>query len=491
MASISVIGLGFGSIEGLTPSIIARMQATGKVYMRTKDFPLVDYIHSQGIEVQSFDDVYEAYDTFEEVYEEITKRLIAFAKEEGHIIYAVPGHPRVAERTVHLLVETGQREQIEVNLYGGQSFLDQVFLSFNFDPIEGFQLLDATSLRTEQLNPSLHTVVAQMYDRLTASDVKLTLMQSYPDEYPVWLGSYLGTDQEVIRKLPLYEIDHIDDWNNFSLLYVPRATEESTYYRRFDYVKNIVTILRSPNGCPWDREQTHESIRKNLIEETYEVIDAIDAKDMENLQEELGDLLLQILLHSQMAEEEGYFDVFDVIYGLSDKLIRRHPHVFGENKANNANEALQNWQEMKIKEKAAKGIDTANESILSGIPRSLPAILTAYKLQKKAASVGFDWSDVKDVMAKVEEEWKELKAATDEEQRLEEYGDLLFAIVNLARFLKLDPEQALALANRKFKERFSYIEEKLHQEQKSWNMTSLEEMEEWWQEAKKLKTNEK
>lgn len=484
MATIEVIGLGAGRVEDLESSLLKRMQEVGTIYIRTTDFPLVSYLESNGIQIQSFDHIYEAYDQFDAVYDAIAKRLIALANENRQVLYAVPGHPRVAERTVPLLLDAGKREGLEIRIYGGHSFLDQVFHSFGFDPIEGFLLLDATSIQEKMLNPAMHTVIAQVYDRLTASDVKLTLMQSYPDEYVVWMGSYLGTEQEQIQSLPLYEIDQIDDWNNFSLLYVPPAADEEVYYRQFTYAKDIVAILRSPEGCPWDREQTHESIRKNLLEETYEVLEAIDTGDLDNLQEELGDLLLQILLHSQMTAEAGYFDMNDVIQSLNKKLIYRHPHVFGEKKAGDANEALQNWQEMKVREKAAKGLTDKSSSQLSGIPRDLPALMTAYKLQKKAAAVGFDWTELRDVQQKVEEEWKELHDAIDAEHRLEEFGDLLFALVNLARFMKIDPEQALAKANLKFKERFAYIEENLRSRNLELSATPLAEMERLWQEAK-------
>lgn len=487
MNTIEVIGLGSGRAEDLEPSILEKMKQVGTVYIRTTDFPLVSYIEAYGIKVHSFDSVYESHQQFEEVYEGITARLISLAKENGTVLYAVPGHPRVAERTVPLLLEAGKREQIDVRVYGGHSFLDQVFHAFGFDPIEGFLLIDGTSFKDHMLNTSVHTVIAQVYDRLTASDVKLTLMQCYPDEYPVWVGSYLGTEQQSMRTMALYEIDQTEEWNNFSLLYLAPATDDTIHYRRFSYVKDIVTTLRSPEGCPWDREQTHESIRKNLIEETYEVLEAIDLEDLDGLQEELGDLLLQILLHSEMAAEAGYFDVNDVIYSLSEKLIRRHPHVFGENKASDANEALQNWQEMKKREKSEKGLDETRESLLSGIPRDLPAILTAYKLQKKAATVGFDWKELSDVLQKVEEEWHELQSARDEHEKLEEFGDLLFALVNLARFMDIDPEQALAKTNIKFKERFAYIERTLRSRNIEISKTSLEVMEELWQEAKKIK----
>lgn len=485
-ATIQVIGLGSGRLQDLDSSLVAEMKAEGKIYLRTRDFPLINYLEAEGIRIESFDSIYESHAQFEQVYQEIVEKLIFLAKEQQRILFCVPGHPRVAERTVALLLEVGKREGVNVIIRGGRSFVDQVFHAFGFDPIEGFMLLDATSLKASDLNPNQHTVIAQVYDRFTASDVKLTLMQSYPDEYLVWIGSYLGTEQEQISSMPLYEIDQKGEWNNFTLLYLPPAAEESINYRRFSYVREIVEILRSPEGCPWDREQTHESIRKNLIEETYEVLEAIDLQDIDGLKEELGDLLLQILLHSQMAEEEGFFDVYDVIEALSAKLIRRHPHVFGENKAANANEALQNWQEMKKKEKIEKGMDGSADSILSGIPKDLPALLTAYKLQKKAAAVGFDWEHQQEVQRKVEEEWQELLAANTQTEQEEEFGDLLFALINLARFLKIDPEAALAKTNHKFKRRFAYIEAKLRERNQDIQSASLDEMEQLWQEAKKF-----
>src|SRR5690606_37119340 len=237
-----------------------------------------------------------------------------------------------------------------------------------------------------------------------------------------------------------------------------------------------------------DREQTHLSIRKNLIEEAYEVIEAIDTEDAELLCEELGDLLLQVMLHSQMEEEEGVFNVFDVIEGINAKLIRRHPHVFGERTANDAGEALANWDQIKAEEKKAKGIDTARRSLLDGIPPALPGTMKAAELQKRAAKVGFDWERIEDVYAKVEEELEELretsKLGEGAARVQEELGDLLFAVVNVARMLRVDPEEALAAVNRKFYERFAYIERQLAASGRTFKETSLEEMEQWWQEAK-------
>jgi tetrapyrrole methylase family protein/MazG family protein len=300
--------------------------------------------------------------------------------------------------------------------------------------------------------------------------------------------------EEHIETLPLYEIDRIEAYGNLSIIYIPRTDEPSLRNRTFERLHEIVKILRSPEGCPWDREQTHSSLRKHLIEETYEVLETIDDDDPVAMCEELGDVLLQIMLHAQMEEEEGTFTVWDIIAGLNEKLIRRHPHVFGDQEAGNADEALEAWQEIKRIEKQNKGESIVKGSLLSGIPRELPAVMYAYKLQKKAAEVGFDWDRIGDVLDKVEEEIAEVRELVQDENRnqteeqkfalQQELGDLLFAAVNAARFCHVDPEQALQLTNRKFMDRFQYIEQQLDRAEKGFADTNLAEMELWWQEAK-------
>lgn len=491
-ASITVVGLGSGNPDRLTIGIIKTMQRASKVYVRTLSHPVIAALNEFQIEPESFDHVYEAYDTFPEVYESIASALINLAKaaeEDREIVYAVPGHPMVAEATVRLLRERCPGEHVTLTVLGGESFLDEAFVRLGFDPIEGFQLLDAAELRASVIQPQLHTLIGQVYDMFTASEVKLALMELYPDDYPVIVGHALGVEgEEAIQQVPLFELDRIDGYGNLSLIYVPRSDDSKLRQRTFARLHEIVGILRSPEGCPWDREQTHESIRKNLIEETYEVLETIDEDDPEHMQEELGDLLLQIMLHSQMEEELGTFTVYDVIQALNDKLIFRHPHVFGESSAKDAESALQNWEQMKAEEKRRKGLSPEKASALDGIPRDLPALMKAYKLQKKASKVGFDWDNIEGVFQKIEEELGELRQAVTEGQSDEdtalELGDLLFAVSNAARFIGADPEEALSRTNRKFVSRFSYIEEKLAAQGKTLQESTLDEMEALWQAAK-------
>jgi tetrapyrrole methylase family protein/MazG family protein len=251
--------------------------------------------------------------------------------------------------------------------------------------------------------------------------------------------------------------------------------------KSFEEVVELMARLRAPGGCPWDREQTHRSLRTYLLEETYEVLDAIERDDPEALKDELGDLLLQVVFHAQMAKEQGLFGIDEALAGLHEKLVRRHPHVFGEGKADTPEQVVHNWEALKAKERVNNG------SALEGVSAHLPALLEAYQLTRKAAQVGFDWERAEDVLAKLDEEVGEVRkemAANDRGQVENELGDLLFVVVNLARKLGVDPEVALRRANRKFAERFRHVERELARQGKRPEESTLEEMDALWERAK-------
>ncbi|MFF2484452.1 nucleoside triphosphate pyrophosphohydrolase [Paenibacillus sp. NPDC058071] len=488
--SITVVGLGSGDPDQLTLGVWRRLQEAKRLYVRTEHHPVMALLHEREIPFQSFDSLYEQYDSFPDVYDAIADTLIREAGvSDMPLLYGVPGHPSVAERTVQLLRERCPEAGVELEVIGGESFIDQAFLRLGIDPIDGFALLDAAELQPYMLQPRVHTLIGQVYDAFTASDVKLALMERYPDDFEVYVCHALGvTGEEQITKVPLYELDRAEGYGNLSLIWVPRSTDDVVLNRSFDRLHEIVAILRSPEGCPWDREQTHQSIRKNFIEELYEALEAIDQDDPDGMREEFGDVILQVMLHSQMEEETGAFSVYDVIETLNEKLLFRHPHVFGDKGANNADEALGNWEQMKAEEKKRNGTDQVRKSQLDGIPKDLPALMKAYAIQKKAAKVGFDWDELGPVLEKVEEELSELKQAIaekDADEQAAEFGDLLFAAVNISRFIKADPEEALSRTNDKFKKRFSYIEEQLRINGKTFDQTDLTEMDRWWEEAKR------
>jgi len=483
MKQIKVIGLGAGDINQLPLGVYRSLIDENKaVYVRTNDHPVISTLEEEGVIFHSFDSIYEKHEQFEAVYKEIVEVLLEKAKETD-IVYAVPGHPLVAEKTVQLLIEKDKEGIVSIEIAGGQSFLDSIFQALRIDPIEGFQLLDGTALDRSSIQLRNHLIIGQVYDAFSASEVKLTLMDLLPYDYPIKIVTAAGSILEKIKEMELHELDREIDLNNLTSIYVPPVQEEKLLYKEFSQLRHIIAELRGPNGCPWDKKQTHESLRKYLLEESYELIEAINEGDIDHIIEELGDVLLQVMLHSQIGEDEGYFSIDDVIEGISDKMIRRHPHVFGEEKAESVDEVMKHWQNAKKQEAKEE-----TESILDGINRAMPNLLQAYELQRKAAKVGFDWPNVEGAWEKVKEEilefHEELKEANNREQIESEFGDVLFSLVNIARFYKVDPELAIFQTNKKFLQRFSYIEKKMKESERDWSDMSLEELDGFWNEAK-------
>ena len=251
----------------------------------------------------------------------------------------------------------------------------------------------------------------------------------------------------------------------------------------FEAFAEIVGHLRAPDGCPWDKEQTHQTLRKHLLEESYETLAALDADDVGGMREEFGDLLLQIVLNAQIAYETAEFNMTEVVKHIYDKIVRRHPHVFGDVKLDGVDDVLSNWEKLKEKERGKKKED---KGILDGVPAALPALNQAQEYQERAARVGFDWPEIEDVLDKVREEIEEIKSAENPEQVKEELGDLFFVLVNLSRWRDVDAESALRETNLKFKRRFAYVEKGAKTQGRNLSDMKLEEMDAFWDEAKKL-----
>ncbi|MGD6819089.1 nucleoside triphosphate pyrophosphohydrolase [Metabacillus sp. 113a] len=486
MNTIHIAGLGAGDIEQLPLGIYRLLQSSDRLYVRTMDHPVLEEMKGEMNITGSFDDIYRKHHEFEKVYEEIASLLMEEAKK-GDVVYAVPGHPMVAEKTVQILLDQAEQGTVEVRVAGGQSFLDASFAALKIDPIDGFQLADALTVRRGDLNFQQHIVLCQMYDRMVASEVKLTLMEELPFDYEVYIVTAAGSRHEKIVKVPLFEVDRASSLSNLTSLYIPPVEDEKLLYHRFDAFRGIIAALRGPGGCPWDQKQTFHSLKKYLIEECYELLDAIESDDVDHMIEEMGDVLLQVVLQAQIGEDEGLFTIDEVIRTISEKMIRRHPHVFGDRTAETAEQVVANWEEIKKQEgKAAK------ESLLDSVPSALPALSKAFQLQKKAAKAGFDWEQAEDAWLKVKEELlefeEELKSRPYENNRdlLKEFGDLLFALVNISRFLKIEPEEALAATNQKFTFRFRHIEKRANENQEKLEELTLEEMDRYWNEAKEL-----
>ncbi|WP_299746328.1 nucleoside triphosphate pyrophosphohydrolase [uncultured Rossellomorea sp.] len=483
MHTITIVGLGAGDIEQLPLGVYRLIKSSSHLYLRTKEHPVVKDLTAEGVEFQSFDAVYEKHEQFDHVYEEIVRELVR-ESEQHPLVYAVPGHPLVAEKAVQMLLDLQKEGKIQVSIGGGQSFIDALFASVGADPIDGFQLLDGTSLKLHDIHMNQQLIIGQVYDAFVASEVKITLMELYPYDYEVMLVTAAGSKEEKVERIPLVELDRVAHLSNVTSLYVPAVKEMESTYKQYTTLREIISTLRGPDGCPWDKEQTHHSLKKYLLEETYELLEAIEEEDIEHMIEELGDVLLQVMLHAQIGEDEGMFTMEEVIESLASKMVRRHPHVFGSVQVENTEQVKANWDEIKKQEKSDE-----HEPMLKNVAKGMPALMKAYEYQKKAAKVGFDWPDPQGAWEKVWEELKEFENEVEnnsENHIKKEFGDILFALISVARFYKIFPEEALAMTNTKFYRRFSYVEEQVLKTGKSFDEFTLEELDQFWNEAKKM-----
>lgn len=521
MGKIVVVGLGPGAAGHLSLETMGLLKNAPQVILRTAVHPTVSELQKENVAFTSCDDLYETADSFEDVYNAVVARVIAAAKEKD-VVYAVPGSPLVAEKTVVFMRDAAKEAGIELVIKPAMSFLDLAYVELGIDPISGLRIIDALDEDAVVEAGSYPLMITQVYSRILASDLKIMLMEPLPDDYEIYFLRNLGLPDAECRPIPLYELDRQENIDHLTSVYIPPIPEPSKgiiffgedeedednevqvmsgdeFEDDFDDLAegeeytdsladveiqplvDVMRILREPGGCPWDREQDHKSIRSNFVEEVYEFLEAVDNGDTQGMCEELGDVLMQVVFHARMAEEAGKFDMQDVIDGVVDKLIRRHPHVFGETTVKDSAEVLVNWDAIKKEEKQER------KHVLDGVAQGLPALLRAYTLQRKAAKVGFDWDNANDVWSKVEEELGELKealAANDKENAEKELGDLLFAITNYARHKDIEPEVALTGTNDRFMSRFNHVENKVEASGKTWQEFTLAELDCFWDEAK-------
>lgn len=345
MGQIKIIGLGSSELEQLPLGVYRTIKQSDKLYVRTKDHPIVKELEEEGVEMSFFDEYYEKFSSFKQVYPAIVEKLLKLS-ENKDIVYAVPGHPMVAEKSVQLLLESGKK----VEIVGGKSFIDDMFQAVAIDPVDGFQLLDAFDLSHDEIQTGQAVIVMQIFNQLMASEVKLTLMEIYPDDHQVCRIDAAGSRYEKIKWMPLYELDRFEGVHNLRSVYIPPLKRDERV-RSFELLQLYIDEIISENGDVWIREQTPESLLAYLKEETNELIQAYEQEDMENVIEELGDVLLQVLYHTNLAEKTGQFSLEEVLEVINRKLRRRHPHVFDGISAETTEEVNAIWQEIKKKEK--------------------------------------------------------------------------------------------------------------------------------------------
>ena len=366
------------------------------------------------------------------------------------------------------------------------SLVASVFDTLRIAPPPKLVLLDAQTLASAHVPPfppDMPALLTGIDSPGLAAQVRSVLLAVYPGGHPVnWVDGQTQQPEQLAAPQPSSITLH-----PLTCLYLP-ALGEGTSFEAF---AEVVAHLRAPDGCPWDREQTHQSLRTHLLGESYEVLEAMDDNDPAAMREEFGDLLLQIVLNAQVGSETGSFSMTQIVKGIHDKIVRRHPHVFGDVEVRDVDGVLQNWEKLKEKERSAKGKEKGEKGILDGVPSSLPALTQALEYQSRAARVGFDWPEIGGVLDKVREEIEEIKQAQNLDEVAAELGDLFFVLVNLARWRKVDAESALRGTNIKFRKRFAYVEQGAKKLGRNLSDMTLEEMDALWNEAKgrEQKTN--
>jgi tetrapyrrole methylase family protein / MazG family protein len=429
MPQVTVVGLGPAGPELITEATLRAIAAVPVRFVRTTRHPAAAAIPG----AESFDHRYQSAGTIDEAYAGIVEDLVVSATVHGRVLYGVPGSPAVAERTVELLRDD---PRIEIEVLPALSCLDLAWVRLGVDPLAaGATIVDGHRFSVEAAGQRGPLLVLQCDRPDVLSDIKLSVEVGGP----VMVLSQLGLADERIETIAWRDLDRVRP-DHLTTLWIPELADPvGRELVRFD---ELVRTLRQ--RCPWDHRQTHVSLRRYLVEEAYEVVDAIDAGDDEHLEEELGDLLFQVYFHATLAAEDGLFTLADVARGIHDKLVRRHPHIFGD-----ATEPA-DWDALKQQEHADRGV-------MDGLPAGLPALLYAEKVQRRAATTGFDWDGVDGAWLKVMEEVAEVQGAAPGEVE-GEIGDLLFACVNVARHLDVDPELALRAATAKFRVRFAAVE---------------------------------
>ena len=466
---VDVVGLGPAGASYLTRETLELLGSGVPVWLRTSRHPAAEGIAYDG----TFDALYDSADRFDTLYPAIVERLVDEARAAGRIVYAVPGSPAVAERTVELL---RTEVRVDVVVHPALGFLDLAWSALAIDPMShGVTIVDAHRFlegAAGRLGPFL---VTQVHSTGVLADLVLDLSESPPET--VTILHALGTSDERVTEARWGELDDVEP-DHLTSVWIPRLDEPvAPEFARFD---ELVRTLRAE--CPWDREQTHGSLRRFLLEETYEVIDAIELvvadpdSGYPELEEELGDLLFQVFFHARLAAEAGWFGVADVARGIHDKLHDRHPHVFGDA---DPHDTINGWERAKQDEKN-------RASVMDGIPSTLPALLHALKVQKRAASTGFSGTDLDWALADVADELAEVTADPSEH----EVGDLLYAVVQVARMLDVDPEMALRGASDRFARRFRRVEARAAADDLDLAQLDLATLGDLWAEAKRIEADQ-
>ena len=452
MPGLTVVGLGPAGASYVLPAARDALESAAVRFVRTRRHPAVAELEAEGMTFTSFDDVYDAAPDLESAYARMVELLVDASAEAdaGRVVYAVPGNPAVAERTVVLLRERG----IDLDVVPGLSFAELAWARVGVDPMarEG-RVVDARAIDTVELAGPM--LIAQCDHALVLSDVKLTLLEHLDPDTPITVLQRLGLPDEHVEQVPLAELDHTVDPDHLTSLFVEVDARASGAAAEIVRLLLLTKRLRDPGGCPWDAEQTHRSLTRYLLEESYEVVEALDGLPdpaaYVALEDELGDLLYQVVFHAVLAQEADEFTMADVARGIHDKLVRRHPHVFGDVVADETADVLRNWEQIKKDEKGST-------SIVEGITEGLPSLLYTNKLFRKAASLGLDPGSLDEALDRIDTAVTRLRATPSLDLEAD-LAQVLAAAVVIARAGNIDAESALRGWAARYRRRFEAMEQ--------------------------------
>ncbi len=457
-ARVVVVGLGPAGLDLMLPAAAAEFERIPVRFVRTARHPAAVELVESGLTAETFDDRYDGASDFDSLYRGIVETLVAAAGEAGEIVYAVPGNPGVAERTVALLrAATG----VQVTVHPGLSFVDLAWTRLDHDPMDGVHVVDARHFVPSVAGRSGALLIGHVVDRFTLSEVKLALLDVLAADTPVVVLARLGLPDEAVTTLPLEDLDREVDPDHLTSIFVDAG--ERTIAGDVAELVALARRLRGPGGCPWDAAQNHHSLMRYLLEEAYEVVEVLeqlpsdapegplDAVTYAKVEDELGDLLFQVVFHSILAAEAGVFDLGDVARTVHDKLVRRHPHVFGSTEAETPDAVIANWEQIKREERSSS-------SLVDGISPGLPSLLYAHKLYRKAASIGLDPDPRADGFAAMRDALGHLDSAADSAETEHALGMLLAGAVVVARDRGVDAESALRGWSGRFRSRFERME---------------------------------
>ncbi|SFU67761.1 tetrapyrrole methylase family protein / MazG family protein [Clostridium sp. DSM 8431] len=460
---INIVGLGYGEIDDLTIKTYKILKESKNIYIKNTDLKIIKSLEEEGILFKNSSNLF---------------KDIRNISKNNEVVYATIGSPSDNDKSVKDIIKLCKEKNIDYKIYPAAGIKELIQSCLN-KTIEDITIINSNCIEEADIRKHSEVVIKDISSKYVALKIKTKLENVYDKDIKVY---YIINKDRKCLEIKLNKIDDITDFSEFNIIYIPKNSKGK---KDIDDLIEIVKILRGENGCPWDKEQTHESIKRDIIEESYEVFDAIEQNNKEALIEELGDVLFQVIFHASLGIDDSEFDMLDITDGISNKMIYRHPHVFGDINVKDTAEVLVNWDELK---KGEKHFETLTDE-LNGVAKAFPALLRAKKIQKKAKKVGFDWDNVEDAIEKIKEELNEVIDVYKSENMVrikEEIGDLLFSCVNVSRFLNVDAEDALNLTTDKFIKRFSYMEKKSKENNLSLESMSLEDMDKLWDEAKKL-----